>query len=87
MVPLRNLYFFINSRTYHQNMIDKACVLCQDFPALHKITITDGDNVIVHYLCSNHFQEVKDSRKFFSLLETVNLPQQEFYDLSEFMID
>ena len=87
MVPLRNLYSFINCKIYHQYMIDKACILCEDFPALHKITITNGDTVTVHYLCTLHFQEVKDSRRFFSLLDNVDVPHQEYYDISEFMTD
>lgn len=68
-------------------MIDKACVLCQDFPALHKITITEGEKVTTHYLCNIHYQEVKDPKRFFSLLDSIDIPHEELYDISEFMMD
>lgn len=87
IVLLLNLYLLISLRLYYTGMIDKECIVCQDFPALHKVTITEGDTVSTHYLCATHFQEVQDPRKFFSMLDTIPVPHQEFYDISEFMID
>lgn len=55
-------------------MNEKTCVVCQDFPVFHKIQITTGDGEKTQYLCSVHFQEVEDPKKFFSLLESNEIP-------------
>lgn len=87
IVLLPNLYSLISLELYYVGMKDRECIVCQEFPALHKVTITEGDTVTTHYLCGIHFQEVQDTKKFFSMLDSVCVPHQEFYDISEFMVD
>lgn len=87
IVLLLNLYLLFSLRLYYAYMLDRECIVCQEFPALHKVTITQGDTMTTHYLCTAHFQEIQDTRKFFSMLDTVPVPHHEFYDISEFMMD
>jgi len=68
-------------------MIDKACIVCGEFPALHKITLTRNDQLITHYLCSVHFQDIQDPKRFFSILDDMPVKEEHFYDISEFYID
>ena len=61
-------------------MNEKVCMVCQDFPVFHKIQIVEEGRETIQYLCSEHFQEIEDPRKFFSLLQTdtdIRIPSEE----------
>ena len=66
-------------------MFDHTCIQCNDSPALHRITITREDRIAIQYVCSYHYQQVEDPKKFFSLLETPSPAQSE--ELYEILID
>lgn len=60
-------------------MNEKICVVCQDFPVFHTIQIIEGGKEKVQYLCSTHFQEIEDPKRFFSILDTheIQIPPEE----------
>lgn len=70
-------------------MNEKVCIVCQDFPVFHKIQILEDGKEKVQYLCSEHFREIEDPRKFFSLLNMENIhnlpPEEALY--TEFFSD
>lgn len=80
---LHHFYCFINGRPYacHNKlpMNQKACIVCQDFPAFHTIQIVDEGKERTEYLCSEHYKEVEDPKRFFSLLDSdaIQLPTEE----------
>lgn len=87
IVSLHKYNTAIKLRTYYVSiMFDKACIVCQDVPALHKITFTKEEEVITHSLCHFHFQEAQNTQNFFSKLET-SPSQPDLYDIVEFMVD
>lgn len=60
-------------------MNEKVCVVCQDFPVFHRIVIVEEGKEKEQYLCSEHFREIEDPRRFFSLLSSdeVQIPPEE----------
>lgn len=60
-------------------MNEKACIVCQDFPVFHTIRIVEDGREKIQYLCSEHFRQIEDPRRFFSLLGTheIEIPPEE----------
>lgn len=60
-------------------MNEKVCIVCQDFPVFHTIQIIEEGQEKTQYLCSEHFQQIEDPKRFFSLLESheIRIPSEE----------
>lgn len=69
-------------------MNEKCCIVCQDFPVFHKIQIVENGVEKIQYLCAEHFSQIEDPRRFFSLLDSheVQIPPEEIL-YTEFFSD
>ncbi len=60
-------------------MNEKRCIVCQDFPVFHKIQIIADGQEKIQYLCTEHFGQIQDPKRFFSLLTSheMQIPPEE----------
>lgn len=63
-------------------MNQNQCTVCKMLPAPHIFKIMEAGKEKVQYLCSEHFLEIDDPKRFFSILEDINLAQEETFTLS-----
>ena len=68
-------------------MNERICVVCQDYPAFHVIQVSTDDGAeYTHYLCQEHYQQIEDPKRFFSILDH-QFPQEDFFISNEIFSD